>query len=518
MRFRTLFEGLGAAILLFAPRLLFVLEPYRLDLYHSRLPVNSVAGGILLDVLVSGAFFAFLFARSQSKDNDRTSLLWLLLVLFVVRYLIGSFPLPDDKSLPGPRSLIFLKNHLPAIELVLGLAFLLAWWKRRPLYCGGIRACQLFLAVLGISAVWIVPELLYGAFHPEKVDAASFAHPPDTRRVSLHEKRIVWILFDELSFDMLFDHRPVDLSTPNLETLKNQSYFFTNIDPVGDKTEAILPSLFLGQKVSEIRSNFDGDLLLHEAGDSQWKAFDEQQTFFADAIRQGWTTGLVGYFNPYCRILPTVLDSCTWMSEENIGGHITPEISSWHNAVRPIERLLFPSSMKREPGRFEQHRQNYEEGNTESKKLLQDERIRFVFLHLGVPHPPGIYDRKTNTWSHGSYIDNLQLADRTVKELVNTIQASPSANSTTIILSSDHSWRTWMWRGDTVNWNSEDERVAARGFDPRPVLMIHLPGQTNRQDIKQSVDELKEHDIVEAMLQNEAFSGSDLEHVLATGN
>jgi hypothetical protein len=270
--------------------------------------------------------------------------------------------------------------------------------------------------------------------------------------------------------------------------------------------------------VSEIRSNFDGDLLLHEAGDKHWKAFDEKQTLFADAVRQGWTTGLVGYFNPYCRILPTVLDSCTWMSEENVGGHITPEISSWHNALRPVERLLFPSSMKREPGRFEQHRQNYEQGKTESKKLLQDEQIRFVFLHLGVPHPPGIYERKTKTWSHGSYIDNLQLADETLKDLVNTIQSSPSANSTTIILSSDHSWRTWMWRGDAVNWNPEDERLASHSFDPRPVFMIHLPGQTNRQDITQSVDELKEHDIVEAMLQKETFSSKDLKQLLATGD
>ena len=52
-------------------------------------------------------------------------------------------------------------------------------------------------------------------------------------------------------------------------------------------------------------------------------------------------------------------------------------------------------------------------------ELLRDQRIRFAFLHMPIPHPPGIYDRTTHQLSsHGDYLDNLVLADETLGALM----------------------------------------------------------------------------------------------------
>ena len=90
------------------------------------------------------------------------------------------------------------------------------------------------------------------------------------------------------------------------------------------------------------------------------------------------------------------------------------------------------------------HTDDYASVMAQAKELIEDSRIRFAFVHLPVPHPPGIYDRKRHTMSSsGTYLDNLALADETLAALQNDIQSTPAAGNTTLIVSSDHSWRTF---------------------------------------------------------------------------
>ena len=66
-------------------------------------------------------------------------------------------------------------------------------------------------------------------------------------------------------------------------------------------------------------------------------------------------------------------------------------------------------------GRTAAHRREYAAVMAQAEDILKDSRIRFVLLHLPVPHPPGIFNRKLCTLSdHGTYLDNLVLADQTL--------------------------------------------------------------------------------------------------------
>ena len=147
--------------------------------------------------------------------------------------------------------------------------------------------------------------------------------------------------------------------------------------------------------------------------------------------------------------------------------------------------------------------------------LIENNKVRFVFLHLPVPHPPGIFDRQNHTLREGgTYLDNLVLADDTLDTLMQEIDATPSADRTTIIISSDHSWRIPLWRPGE-GWSAEEEQASGGNFDDRPVLLIHFPGQTLRNDVTAATPELLEHDIVAGMLLGKINSPQDLTAFLA---
>jgi membrane-anchored protein YejM (alkaline phosphatase superfamily) len=156
------------------------------------------------------------------------------------------------------------------------------------------------------------------------------------------------------------------------------------------------------------------------------------------------------------------------------------------------------------------HLQAYRNVMTGAQALIQNDQVRFVFLHFPVPHPPGIYDRQRHLLRPGgTYLDNLVLADDTLGALLQEINTTPSASQTAIIISSDHSWRISLYRG-YEGWTSEEERASGGHFDERPVLLIHFPGQTSGRDVNSALPELLEHDIIAGMLQGKINSPEDL--------
>jgi hypothetical protein len=57
-----------------------------------------------------------------------------------------------------------------------------------------------------------------------------------------------------------------------------------------------------------------------------------------------------------------------------------------------------------------------------------------------------------------------------------------------------------MWQ-QTPQWTKEEETASHGRFDPRPVLMIHFPGQSVERDVTGPFDDIRIHDIIERMLQ-----------------
>ena len=177
------------------------------------------------------------------------------------------------------------------------------------------------------------------------------------------------------------------------------------LKPAGYYTDRVIPAFFLGAPVDNIRSNLDGDAMVRLAGNGQWKAFETHATLFADAQRLGWTTGVVGWYNPYCRILAGTLNYCFWRMGDGQSDGAMPDHSALQNAVAPIVET--GRGLKHEPGfAHERLEQDLTAIMPQAEALIRDQTIGFVFIHLPVPHPPGIYDRRLGRQrATGSLVD-----------------------------------------------------------------------------------------------------------------
>jgi hypothetical protein len=76
------------------------------------------------------------------------------------------------------------------------------------------------------------------------------------------------------------------------------------------------------------------------------------------------------------------------------------------------------------------------------------------------------------------------------------LEKQPRWAATTLLVQGDHSWRTAMWR-PLPGWSAEDERISHGGeWDPRPVLMIHAPGQQTPKTVTAPTSVMFIHDYV----------------------
>lgn len=370
------------------------------------------------------------------------------------------------------------------------------------------------MAGLGVCMLWMAPRMIYMFVERQPQDVASFHHEVQAGNPQT-QPRLVWILLDELSYDQTFEHRQPGLNLPNFDALHAESTSFSNAQPAGYYTDEIIPAILRGKSFAEEQSGSDGMLIVRSA-DSGWERYDPQATVFGDARRLGWTTGIAGWFNPYCRLFAAVIDDCFWLaSSDTFGGHMSRGNTVLQNALAPVLRKAGGSQNSSETA---EHRAAYPVLMANALALVQDSSIRFVYLHLPIPHPPGLYDRARHQMRNGgSYLDNLVLADEALGELRAAIEASPAARNTTLVVSSDHSMRVPKWRGG-LYWTAEDEQTFHTRFDPRPVLMVHFAGDAEQRDVSSEFEELRTHDLLEEMLQGRMKSGAELNRWLTAGN
>jgi hypothetical protein len=475
-------------------------------LYHRLLPITTVVRALAIDVAVLWLIATLalrLLEAIMARRVDRRSFWVLLWVLW--------FGLLAARLIAG----LIVAQLLSWQQLSAGRAFaamaailLIIWLVAPKGYSAVIRGLRFVVLLLGFCMFWALPMLVIAGFARQPHDQAEF-HKPIVATPTPH-RRIVWLLFDEMSYDQVFDHRWAGLDLPNLDRLRTQSVTFSDMQPNGYFTEQIIPSLFLGKPIVDTRSTAAGNLLYQTARHGPWTAFDGNATLFGDAKRQGWTTGISGDYNPYCRILQDQLDSC-WMRLIVFGDHLSRDKSTWSNATAPVQAAWARALHK--PFEPAQSQSEIFAGMiTQARQLITDDQIDFAFVHLYLPHPPGFYDRRTGRVAMGgSYIDNLALADRTLGDLLQALNQTPSADQTTLIVSSDHSWRVGIWR-DGFGWTKEDELASGHGhFDPRPTLIVRFPNQTSPVEIAQPVPLLSMHDMIERMMADEIADPQQLQ-------
>ena len=512
---RSWLEGAGAAILL-APGLIWAeLSQTHIDQFHRLLPLTTVARALAVDLallsltamlVIRGleALTANLDLRGAPKRRRAALLLWTLW-----------FGLLAARTVAG----MIVAQVLWWQQITTGRAFLLVagllailWLASVRWYAGTVRVLRFAVLLVGFSIFWMIPALVVASLAHQPHDEAQFRKPLPP--ASTPHRRVVWLLFDEMSYDQVFVHRWPGLELPNLDELRAQSVIFTDVQPDGFFTEDVIPSLFLGKPIEDVRGTSSGSMIYQPAKHAPWQAFDGDQTLFADARHAGWTTGAIGEYNPYCRILKDQLDFC-WMGMPTLPDHFSRDSTTLGNVVAPLaanwERLFrhrgVPATTSSVPGSVDALATM-----RAGSDLIADEAIDLCFVHLPLPHPPGNYNRQTGRIGPGgSYIDNLALSDKVLGALLADIAKTSDAQQTTVILSSDHSWRAWLWRNN-FGWTQEDEQASGHGhFDARPMLLVKFPGQTTPDAITRAVPLLSMHELVERTILGQIANPQQLE-------
>jgi hypothetical protein len=503
MNSKTIVQGFGAAILIMLLRVWPLISPRHSLIYHSILPIGSVIWGMLIDLGIATLVAALLFGYLQKREAGLRNIIWVLVGAELAPAVAIDIAAVWRKS---PSS--FWTDLLFYGPLLAGLALR---WLRPLSYQRVVRESRRLLLLVGCGLVWIVPELIFLGLRPQPYDAKMPVirqGPPIALDAMPGSRgRIVWLLFDELSYNQAFEHRFPGLAMPAFDKLKSESVSFSDLKPAGYYTDLVVPSFFLGHVVDDIRSDLNGEPEVKLSGQRAWQAFDAHATLFSDAERLGWTTGVVGWYNPYCRILAATLDYCFWRMDTWRWNEMAPDQSALKSALVTAPFMSLVRGWGSKPGfpQEEKHAADLAALTPQAEALIRDQNISFIFIHLPVPHPPGIYDRGTgHERATGTYIDNLALADRTLGELMRVLNETALAKQTTVIICSDHSWRVPLWR-PTPEWSKEEETASGGQFDPRPVLMIHFPGQSDERDVTAPFDGIRIHDIIEHILRGQAY-------------
>jgi hypothetical protein len=307
------------------------------------------------------------------------------------------------------------------------------------------------------------------------------------RPVREGQPRVVWMIFDEMDQRLTFEQRPATLQMPEIDRLRREFLCATNAYPPGENTIESVPGLLTGRRISAASPKNASDLALTLADTGQVVAWSELPTVFDSARELGVNTALVGWFHPYRRVVNRSLSYCAW--------YPTPKYQS-------VRALNVGEAMSNELqsllGNFRLRRQFADICRAtlaDSLSVVTNAAYGLVFLHLPPPHLPGVFNPATGRFTYWdmsrvpTYFHNLALADRTLGQLRQAMQASGQWDKTWVILSADHSWR--------------ESRLYDGRRDLRVPFIIKAPGAAQSLTCSTPINTCLTHDLALAILRGD---------------
>ncbi|MEO8595280.1 MAG: sulfatase-like hydrolase/transferase [Candidatus Solibacter sp.] len=322
--------------------------------------------------------------------------------------------------------------------ILLSIFLVARWEKLSP------RVTSTILMVL-VPAFPLAIARAGWSIHANLVDPLSIDKPVvPALPVNPESPRILWVVFDEWDNELAFRSRPPDLRLPELDRFRQQALDAGNAYPPGRHTIISAPSLITGKTFTESTRKGASEIMESYDPAKPPSPLSEQPTIFGDVRREGYNLGIVAWYLPYSRMFGVFTRYPGAGSVRPV-----PTVPGLMVATARHQFSLFPLmralGIARTPDSEPQtHTDGYSYQLSETLRTLRDSSLNFVFLHLGIPHPPFIYDHKKQEFSIGpgaSYEGNLALVDRTVGDIRRTLEQEGRWDNTTILLTSDHPLR-----------------------------------------------------------------------------
>lgn len=320
--------------------------------------------------------------------------------------------------------------------------------------------------------------------------------------------RLVWIIFDELDEHTAFIDRPPSVSMPELDRFRRESFVAASAYSPGSVTILSIPALLNGRVVASVQPR-DQTFAITQEGDPGPVIWNAGMTVFAEASSAGIKPGLVGVFYPYCRILGSAISDCRdFRVRESLPKRVGRVLARAIDAVPFAFRLFLKDRI------YQREIERYQFVLRNGSEVAVDPKLDLVYLHFPLPHPPGIYDRATGhleLTKKGSYLDNLALTDVTFGALRRAMEQAGVWDSSVVIVSADHWWRSEeVWK-QTPDWTREEEQaVAGRAPDHRVPFIVKLCGNADPMVYEKPLNTLISRKMVMALLKGQLSTSKDL--------
>jgi len=496
---RDLLVSLSVANLWFLKLWLKVLPYYpgsNVFLAHS--PLNTYLAA-LLNVLTWGCllFLALRFCRERARLFP-----WLVLTVFfvtgvIVAYGVGASFISVTRFvfLFGPASGTLL--NVVCCLTAAGGGVLLVRYRR--------WLAERYAALPLLFAPYLLVTFSQSATAIARVEPASHFSPhavqPAVALVNPLPANVVWIIFDETDYRLCFGERPSFLSLPAFDRFRQGALFASAAYSPNDNTQTSLPSLITGIPLERSEPVAAGRLDLVQAGTLAHSDFSAQDTVFKEVKRRGGSTALLGWFLPYGRIMREV-DLCRDYSRYNYytSDSLLDVYLKQPREVLDMRFLPFKNTLL-----AENQIQIVTRMCSDVKEAVKGNDISLLFLHYSVPHSPNIYDPRTgrlgfNRSKRQGYFDNVALADRCLAELRKSMEEKGIWDSSLVIISSDHHWRT----------NTYDQQLDRQHVP----FLAKFPHQRQEVDYRGKFNTRLTKDLILAFLDRQIASPQDAEEWL----
>jgi hypothetical protein len=489
-------QALGFAAILLLPNYIDMTSSDGDDRMHSPVMLTKIALAQITDLAIVAIVFLVLMAILRNlKSWPR--LRWVLMAalppfLFVRNLNVFPFEIP--------KAAIFTAS----LAWIAGLAFLSLFAQAIAAKIRRVGSAVLTgFAVFALVMTWQLVRATTWRPGPQ-----AYATPIPVQPAN--KPRLVWILFDELSYKPTFGSRDPSLDLSNFDRLRGESTLYTEVTPIAYWTTQVVPSLLLGHTIAGVAYTADNRFMVRTADAPHWQVFDVDASLFGMAKQHGVTTSIVGWTLPYCPVFAGTASECYWSNDRTQDrGPTSLDASFAENVWFPLrilaEQFTVPSKAWVDTAAWKSagHISAVKDVSQHALQTLASSQADLIYIHLPAPHPPEFWNRQKGAFaSGGSYLDSLDYSDRLLGQMLHLLEAEPRWAATTLIVQGDHSWRTQMWR-PIPGWSAEDERVSHGGqWDPRPVLLIHAAGEQSPETVNNPTGLMFVHNFVAAQIQS----------------
>jgi hypothetical protein len=425
---------------------------------YVALSLNVVLWGTVLGILAAKLPLARAATPRDAPANPavqtyrapllRQAAQWLFLLSLLVplnalrAVLAGRLPI-GQQYLKGGLYAALGPAGLSVLAVAAGAAGLFALHRRREQITR--TACAALLILVPLVPLNIV-QAGWKAAHDDSLGFGDLPLAARLQAASTPPRRVVWVIFDEWDQRLSFDDRPANLALPEIDRFRGASFAAQNAYPPGPTTLESMPALIAGRVVEKAEPAGPAELRLTLRGVPTPVDWRRASNVFDDARDLGLDTALVGVYHPYCRVLAHSLSACWWT---DMPRPINSNGDTLGEAMRGQTRSLFETwrlSVFGQSLSTARKAREFPQALERAAAAAADASYGLVLAHLLTPHFPHAWDRRTATFTLGNaplrgYYDSLALTDRALGRLRRAMEHAGVWESTTVLLSSDHSMK-----------------------------------------------------------------------------